>query len=49
MGILQEATNLLAGRIIYLQVTGAVRSPVIRLRPLPILTQEAARFFLKSR
>jgi len=44
--VLQEASNLLANHVIYLDVTGTARSPVIRPRPLAILSQEAVRFFL---
>ena len=30
-----------------LRVTGTVRSPVIRVEALPLLTEEAVRFFLR--
>lgn len=44
--VLQEASIVLARRVIYLEVTGTTHSPVIRLRPLPLLTDEVVRFFL---
>lgn len=44
--VIQEATALLSNRLIYLQVTGTPRSPVIRPRPLPILRDAAIRYFL---
>ncbi len=44
--VLQEASVVLARRVIYLEVTGTTHSPVIRLRPLPLLTDEVVRFFL---
>jgi len=44
--VAQEAVTLLSNRLIHLQVTGTVRSPVIRVNPLVTLTQEAIRYFL---
>src|SRR5207248_2832381 len=44
--LLQEVSNLLANRVIYLTVTGTIQSPVVRARPLPMLSEEAVRFFL---
>jgi translocation and assembly module TamB len=44
--MLQEVSSLLANRAIYLEVAGTVRSPVIRVRPMPMLSEEAVRFFL---
>jgi translocation and assembly module TamB len=44
--LLQEASNLLANRAIYLEVTGTARKPVVRVRPLALLSEEAVRFFL---
>jgi translocation and assembly module TamB len=45
--VVQEATTLLSNRVIHLRVTGTIRSPSIRVLPLPTLTQEAARYFLQ--
>jgi hypothetical protein len=44
--VLQEVSNLLANRVIYLEVTGTLHSPVVGVRPLPMLSAEAVRFFL---
>jgi uncharacterized protein involved in outer membrane biogenesis len=44
--VLQEASVVLARRVIYLEVSGTTHNPVIRLRPLPLLTDEVVRFFL---
>ncbi len=44
--VLQEATALFANRVVYLNITGTVNDPVLRVRPLPILSEEAVRFFL---
>ncbi len=44
--LLIEASNLLSARVLYLRVTGTIRSPNIRVEPLRVLTDEAARFFL---
>jgi large exoprotein involved in heme utilization and adhesion len=44
--VLKEASSLLASRVVDLEVTGTVHNPVLRLRPLPRLTDEAVRFFL---
>lgn len=41
-----EVSNLLSNRVIYMTIGGTVHNPSIRVRPLPILTQEAVRFFL---
>ena len=44
--LLQEASALLSNHVAHLQVTGTVRSPVIRSQPLALLSDEAVRFFL---
>jgi translocation and assembly module TamB len=44
--LLLEATTYLSNRLIHLRVTGTVRSPVITIEPLPLLTEEALRFFI---
>jgi hypothetical protein len=46
--VLQEVSNLLANRVIYLEVTGTIHSPVVRLRALQMLTEEAVRFFIQQ-
>lgn len=42
----QEVSTLISNHVAYLDVTGTPASPVIRPRPLPILSAEAVRFFL---
>ena len=44
--LLLQATNYLASASIHLRVGGTVRNPVVRVEPLSLLTDEAARFFL---
>lgn len=46
VGLLMEATQFLSNQVINLEVTGTLRSPTIRIRPLQLLGQEAAQFFL---
>ncbi len=46
VGLLLEISSFFANRVVHLRITGTVNSPVIRVEPLPILAQEAARFFL---
>jgi hypothetical protein len=46
LGVLLEATTYLSNRVVNLRVTGTVRNPVIRVEPLPLLTQEAFTFFI---
>ena len=44
--VVQEASSLLSNYVIYLEVTGTPRNPVIRPRPLATLSESAVRFFL---
>lgn len=44
--VVMEASNLLSNRVIYFTIGGTIRHPSVRVRPLPILTQEAVRYFL---
>lgn len=44
--LLVEASNLLANQVVYLQVTGTIHSPVVRVRTLQMLSEEAVRFFI---
>jgi translocation and assembly module TamB len=46
IGLLVNITQFLSNQVINLEVTGTVRSPTIRIRPLNLLGQEAAQFFL---
>ncbi|HTU18144.1 MAG TPA: AsmA-like C-terminal region-containing protein [Gemmataceae bacterium] len=44
--LLYEASSLLSAAVVHLRVTGTVHSPVVRLEPLLVMTEEAIRFFL---
>jgi hypothetical protein len=46
IALLAEITNRLAGTSLHLIVSGTLRDPVVRVEPLSLLTDEAARFFL---
>jgi hypothetical protein len=46
VGLLLEANQFLANQVVHLQVRGTSRSPSIQVRPLPLLGEEAVRFFL---
>ncbi len=46
VALLLEATNYLSNTSVHLLVGGSVRSPVVRVEPLPTITEAAARFFL---
>ena len=46
LAVLRQATSLLANRLIRLHLGGTVRGPVVQVEPLPLLTEDAARFFL---
>jgi hypothetical protein len=46
LALLTEATNYLSNRVVHLHVSGTVRSPVVRVEPLGLLSDEAVRFFL---
>jgi hypothetical protein len=46
VGLLMEATQFLSNQVINMDVTGTVRSPTVRIKPLQLLGQEAAQFFL---
>jgi translocation and assembly module TamB len=44
--LLMEASTYFSNRVVHLRVTGTVRSPVVTIEPLSLLTEEALRFFL---
>jgi translocation and assembly module TamB len=46
LSLLVEATSFFSNTSIHLIVTGTVRTPVVRIEPLSLLTDEAARFLL---
>jgi autotransporter translocation and assembly factor TamB len=44
--VLYEISSILSAAVVHLQVTGTVHSPVIRVEPLLLMTEESIRFFL---
>lgn len=44
--LLVEADRFVSDRVIYLRVTGTVHRPTVRIEPVPMLEEEALRFFL---
>lgn len=46
VALLAEANDFLSNRLIYLHIGGTVRRPTTRVRPGPLLQQEAVKFFL---
>jgi hypothetical protein len=46
VGLILQATNLFANRVVHLQVTGTLRNPVVQVKPLQLLSDEALRYFL---
>ena len=46
VALILEANQFLSNQVIHLQIGGSTRSPTVRLRPLPLLGEEAVRFFL---
>jgi translocation and assembly module TamB len=48
VSLLLQATSYLSNRILHLRVTGTLRSPVISIEPLSLLTEEAFRYFLNQ-
>ena len=48
VGILLRAQRLLSNRLIHLEVTGTARRPMVRALPLPLLSDEALRYFLEQ-
>ena len=46
LGLLVETTNYFSSTSVHLLVTGTARTPVVRVEPLTLLTDEAARFLL---
>jgi hypothetical protein len=47
VALIAEVTSYLSNRVIHLTVTGTIRSPVVRVEPLSLLTEEAVRYFLE--
>src|SRR5207244_1250462 len=46
VALFMEASTYFSNRLIHLRVSGTVRSPVITVEPLSLLTEEALRFFV---
>jgi hypothetical protein len=46
--LITQASRILSNRVVYLEVTGSVRSPVVRIQPLRTLSTFAMRFFLEQ-
>lgn len=46
VGLLMEATQFLSNQVINLDVTGTVRSPTIRIKPVSMFEQDVIQFFL---
>jgi hypothetical protein len=45
---LTEASEFLSNRVIYLRIGGTISRPIPRVQPLPILREEAIRFFFRQ-
>lgn len=48
IGLIQDVTQLLSNRSVHLRIAGTVQTPTITVEPLPLLTEEAVRFFLRQ-
>jgi translocation and assembly module TamB len=46
LGTIVQASAYLSNRVVHLRVTGTVKNPSVQIDPLPLLTEEAIRFFL---
>jgi hypothetical protein len=46
VALIVEVTDYLSNRVVHLRVTGTVRSPTVRVEALPLLTDEAVRYFV---
>jgi len=46
LALINEASALLSNRVAHLRITGTVSSPVVRVDPVRLLTEETVRFFL---
>ncbi len=48
VGVLVGASRILNNRVVYMDVTGTLGSPVIRVRPVQTLSANAVRFFVEQ-
>lgn len=46
--VLAQARAYLSKRLLAAHVTGTIRQPVVQIRPAPILTEDALRFFMNA-
>ena len=46
LSLVVQASSYLANRLVHARVTGTIRSPVIQIEPVALLTQEALTFFV---
>lgn len=46
VGLLMEATQFLSNQVINLDVTGTIRSPTVRIKPISMFGQDVIQFFL---
>ncbi|HXT61169.1 MAG TPA: AsmA-like C-terminal region-containing protein, partial [Pirellulales bacterium] len=46
LGLVLEANKFLSDQVVHLHVTGNFRGPSVRVLPLPLLGEEAVRFFM---
>ncbi len=46
LGLLTQASNYLSNRLLHLRVSGTIRSPIVQIEPISLLTEEAVRFFV---
>jgi translocation and assembly module TamB len=44
--LLLEASTYFSNRLVHLRVTGTIRTPIITIEPMSLLTEEALRFFV---
>jgi translocation and assembly module TamB len=48
VGLLLQASTYLSNRVVHLRVNGTIRSPIIRIEPVALLTDEVVRFFVNQ-
>ncbi|HEV7221427.1 MAG TPA: AsmA-like C-terminal region-containing protein [Pirellulales bacterium] len=46
LGLVLEANKFLSDQVVHLHIAGNARSPAVRVLPLPLLGEEALRFFM---
>jgi hypothetical protein len=48
VALLLQATTYLSNRVVHLRVTGTIRTPIITVEPLSLLTETAFQFFINQ-